>query len=140
MIGYILGFFALICFALALYLFRLILLENTARKKLSLLKSDPAAFTAYWEAKYKKMRLPQTKNAALFLVTLGLYRQGEYKNAMERMRFVQKKDPALDKDALDALFYELLLKLGNTEGAASFQKKHAESIDRGSKSPWMNIQ
>ena len=91
-----------------------------------------------WEAKYKKMRLRQPKNAALFLIALGLYRQGQYRKALERMRFIRKKDPALDHDAVNALFFALLTAIGNEEAAVSFYKKNAESVDLGKKSIWMD--
>ena len=135
--GWILGFLALFCFALAIYLWQLVRLDNVAQSRLPQLKDNPAAFTAFWEQKYKRMHLRQKKNAALFLIALGLARQGEYTKAMDRMRFVRRGDPALDRDAVNALYYELLCKTGKKEESISFYKDNSASVDRGKQSPWM---
>lgn len=135
--GWVLGILAVICLVLAIYLLLLIRLESAAVSRLPLLKNDPAGFTAYWENKYKKMRLRQRKNVALFLVAVGLYRQGLYSEAMERLRFVRKNDPALDQDAVNALWHILLMKLDRGDEFIAFYQEHAASIERGKDSPWM---
>ena len=135
--GWVLGAMSLICLAMAIYLILLVRLEKNAMSRLPQLKSDPAAFTAYWENSYKRMRLRQKKNAALFLISLGLYRQGEYDKAMERLQFVRKNDPLLDRDAVNALWYDLLIKLEKQDESIAYYQENAASIDQGKESPWM---
>ncbi len=136
--GYVLAVLSILCLGLALYGWRLIRLEHTAQKQLPLLKKDPVSFTAFWEKKYKRMRLPQTKNASLFLVCLGYARQGKPRQAMERMRFLNRKDPVLDRDAVNALYHTLLLQTGAESEGAAFYSENAASVDRGKRSPWMD--
>lgn len=137
--GYVLGFLTLVCLFFAWYLWRLVRVEWIAQKRLPQLKEDPAAFTAYWEKAYKKARLRRPKNAILFLVAVGLFHQKEYVRAMERLRFVRRDDPALDRDAVNALQFILLDRTGRTGEAAAFLKEHAASVEQGKKSLWLGL-
>lgn len=127
---------AVIALCFCIFYLDLVLFDHAIRKSRPLLQQDAAAFTLLWERRYCRMRRKEKKNAALVMISIGLYAQGKPDSSMDRMRFFRWNE----KEAVYALacahYHRLLLALGKEREAEQFEKEKTAALEKGKLSSW----